>query len=152
MAISYVQPLLLLLASLFFLPAFGGLIDFQYCNKKGYNFGNITRVEVSPEDTQYLIVQGSTSSKSKMLYSEALELFLRIDKYRFRMARYDDIREVVDAWPLEPGKDFVLKIYREKYLRFYENYMSALTLFGNFEDSGKLQQLICIDFKLPPPQ
>ncbi|RID72858.1 hypothetical protein BRARA_B00038 [Brassica rapa] len=47
MAISYVQPLLLLLGSLFFLPALRA-VNFEYCNKSGYDFGNVTHVNISP--------------------------------------------------------------------------------------------------------
>ncbi|KAF2605001.1 hypothetical protein F2Q70_00025634 [Brassica cretica] len=43
--------LLLLLASLFFLPALGA-IDFEYCNKSGYDFFNVSRVEVSPNPVE----------------------------------------------------------------------------------------------------
>jgi len=34
MAMSHVQPMLLLLVSLFFLPALRGAIDFEYCASK----------------------------------------------------------------------------------------------------------------------
>ncbi|KAL0791011.1 hypothetical protein Bca101_007257 [Brassica carinata] len=47
MATSYVQLLLLVLASLLFLRALCA-VDFGYCNKNGYDYGNFSRVEISP--------------------------------------------------------------------------------------------------------
>ncbi|XP_024013332.1 uncharacterized protein LOC18020662 isoform X2 [Eutrema salsugineum] len=112
----------------------------------------MTRVEVSPTDPQYILIYGSTSNTSQRLLDGALDLSLVIDQFRFRIMRETDLRGVLwDQWPLEPGKDFLIRVWRDKYLRFFDKYMSILTLFSDYEGSGKLKEQMCIKFKLPPP-
>ncbi|CAA7013039.1 unnamed protein product [Microthlaspi erraticum] len=78
MAILQVANVLLLLASLFSLPALHA-VDFQYCNEIfstdgdiGYKYGNISRVEiypnpVGPQDDLAFWILGSSNSESSRI-------------------------------------------------------------------------------------
>ncbi|CAH8354333.1 unnamed protein product [Eruca vesicaria subsp. sativa] len=78
MATSYVQ-LLLILASLLFLQALSA-VDFGYCNKNGYDYGNFSRVEISPNpvgpEDNYLNITVSGYA-SKQMNNVTIEVYAK---------------------------------------------------------------------------
>ncbi|CAA7018384.1 unnamed protein product [Microthlaspi erraticum] len=75
MAISHVAPVLLLLASIFFLPFSRG-IDFEYCHEGEDNIVNVTRMEIYPnpvsigdKPTIWIFVSAPESRAEAIVYS-----------------------------------------------------------------------------------
>ncbi|VVA92726.1 unnamed protein product [Arabis nemorensis] len=107
MAISHVQPLLLLLASLFFLPVLCA-IKFQYCNDIGYDFANITGVSFSPNGDDTKIVIFGNASRSLIAGDVGVCFFIGASE-SLGGCLYS-LDKVANVLPIEPDTSFVLTL------------------------------------------
>ncbi|CAH2074533.1 unnamed protein product [Thlaspi arvense] len=144
MAISHVQPLLLLIGSLFFLPALRA-VSFEYCNASGYDFGNVTDVEISPNpigpnDFELSITVLGFASKS--IDSGSVEVHARSENITDLLRR--------DAFAIEAGTSFVLPL-PEVPLDILEGDFKYVVsvLDKDVGDSKEPIVRICVDFDLP---
>ncbi|KFK28473.1 hypothetical protein AALP_AA7G000800 [Arabis alpina] len=122
MAMSHIEPLLLLLTSLFFLPAFRvrGL-DFQYCNGTGHDFGSITSVEADPEisfgpddiKTVTITVNGYADIASKSRNWSLVQVISKVNNYEALIASYDPCQLI--ECPVKPGTKFLLSLSNVRY-------------------------------------
>uniref|UniRef100_A0A1J3CUK1 MD-2-related lipid-recognition domain-containing protein n=1 Tax=Noccaea caerulescens TaxID=107243 RepID=A0A1J3CUK1_NOCCA len=144
MKISHFQPLLLLLASsLFFLPALRA-VDFKYCNKSGYDFGNVSRVEISPnpiEPADYELSITVSGYASKSIDGGSIEVY----------AKSENITDLLRRSPISPIKagtkfEFPLSEVPKDILEGEYKYVIAL-LDDNVGDPEK--PILCVDFDLP---
>ncbi|KAG2285675.1 hypothetical protein Bca52824_045279 [Brassica carinata] len=116
MAISTFQPMLLLLASLFFLPPMHA-VHFQYCREEGYVYGNITRVDISPyrvegSDEPTITFSGFANNSSTNIYRGKIVVYIfsttpwGTDAGRILVTKEFDAYDGV----IEHGKNFELSI------------------------------------------
>ncbi|CAA7022979.1 unnamed protein product [Microthlaspi erraticum] len=159
MAISHALPLLLLL---FFLPALSA-INFKYCNESGYDYGIVSRVEISPnpvrpedDDSPSFMVFGTASKASKTISDGAVQVAVSLkseDNRRIILTTYDLCDDLL-ACPIEPGKNFVLNISEVIYSPRYEKEgLFSVTLLDDSGESDDIEEesvtRMCVDFYLP---
>ncbi|ESQ40118.1 hypothetical protein EUTSA_v10014916mg [Eutrema salsugineum] len=144
MAVSHVQPMLILLVSLFSLPALRA-VDFEYCNKSGYDFGNVTHVEISPnpigpEDFELSITVFGYAKKS--IDSGSIEVYAKSEKVTDLLRR--------QACVIEAGTNFVLPLSEvpKDVLEGEYKYVVAL-LDKDVGNSEEPAERMCVDFSLP---
>ncbi|CDY23957.1 hypothetical protein HID58_051735 [Brassica napus] len=104
---SHVQPLLLLLASLFFLP-FTRAVDFVYCNNVGYDFGTVTALEVEPSDQIFEISLSFSTSSTIKSPSLAATLDVSLMFENMNILQSSSLICNTGVCPLEPSKDYVI--------------------------------------------
>ncbi|CAH8331588.1 unnamed protein product [Eruca vesicaria subsp. sativa] len=110
MAISPFKPMLLLLASLFFLPP-SHAVHFQYCRGSGYDYGNITRVDISPNrvegsDEPTITFSGSNIYRGRIVVYIFSTTPWGTDAGRILVTKEFDAYDGV----IEHGKNFELSI------------------------------------------
>ncbi|KAH0895411.1 MD-2-related lipid-recognition protein 3 [Brassica rapa] len=144
MAISYVQPLLLLLGSLFFLPALRA-VNFEYCNKSGYDFGNVTHVNISPNpvgpDVGELSITVIGYAKES-IHTGSIEVY----------AKSENITDLLRKQPctIESGTKFVLPLSEVPKDILEGNYKYGVSLLDEkVGDSKEAKVRMCVDFDLP---
>ncbi|KFK36170.1 hypothetical protein AALP_AA4G087100 [Arabis alpina] len=146
MAISHVQPLLLLLASLFFLPVLRA-IRFGYCNdNNGYDFGNITRVTINAKDYDTTIFIYGTASKS--LQEGTVLVVLMIGRGEPIDMRFYRLSEVAKVLPIKPGSNFVLTLTKVPFQDSltYDEITVNLYDDNGESDHGEKIEIMCINF------
>ncbi|CAG7885694.1 unnamed protein product, partial [Brassica rapa] len=89
MAMSKIQPVLLLFVSLFFLPALCS-IDYEYCDKSGYDFGNVSYVDITPnpvgkEDKATLMIFGFAKNS---IHGGYVGVSVKAGESTYNVARY----------------------------------------------------------------
>ncbi|XP_018463951.1 MD-2-related lipid-recognition protein 3 [Raphanus sativus] len=151
MAISHVQPLLLLLGSLFFLPALRA-INFEYCNKSGYDFGTVTRVEISPNpvgpnDGELSIAVFGHAKES--IHAGSIEVYAKSENIT-DLLRQSTLCVVSEACAIESGTNFVLPLpgVPKEILEGDYKYVVSL-LDEKVGDSKEATVRMCVDFSLP---
>ncbi|CAG7891093.1 unnamed protein product [Brassica rapa] len=144
MAISYVQPLLLLLGSLFFLPALRA-VNFKYCNKSGYDFGNVTHVNISPNpvgpDVGELNITVIGYAKES-IHTGSIEVY----------AKSENITDLLRKQPctIESGTKFVLPLSEVPKDILEGDYKYVVSLLDEkVGDSKEAKVRMCVDFDLP---
>ncbi|CAH2079692.1 unnamed protein product, partial [Thlaspi arvense] len=139
MAIYHLQPLLLLLASIFL------SVDFEYCNKSGYDYGNITRVEipqdpVSLDDEPTIKIFGAAYSKSIPCDSEVnLEVSTIVSNVSHFATDYN-FCDSADECPIQPDTNFVLTLPNLPLIQVEGD--------RNGESHDKATTIMCIEFML----
>ncbi|CAN6991480.1 unnamed protein product [Brassica oleracea var. botrytis] len=143
MAISYVQPLLLLV-SLFFLPALHA-VNFEYCNKSGYDFGNVTHVNISPNpvgpDVGELSITVIGHAKES-IHAGSIEVY----------AKSENITDLLRKQPctIESGTKFVLPLSEVPKDILEGDYKYVVSLLDKkVGDSKEAKVRMCVDFDLP---
>ncbi|KAL0710520.1 hypothetical protein Bca4012_017498 [Brassica carinata] len=111
---SPVQPLLLLFASLFFLP-FSRAVDFVYCNNVGYDFGTVTALEVSrigvePSDQIFKISLSFSTSSTMKSTSLAATLDVSLIYENMYIHQMSALICNTGVCPLEPSKHYEINI------------------------------------------
>ncbi|XP_010435573.1 PREDICTED: uncharacterized protein LOC104719355 [Camelina sativa] len=146
MVISYIQPLLLLLASVlvFFLPAlYSGTVDFKYCNGIGYPSINITRVTITPGSFADARIFGFTE---KTLDAGLITAAVKDGDAHFAIGYYD-LCACSDC-PILANTNFSLFlfqiiVYRDEYER---DEKISVTWTKSMTDAT---ELMCVYFELP---
>ncbi|CAH2060369.1 unnamed protein product [Thlaspi arvense] len=152
MAISHVQPVLLLLASLFFIPALHAL-DFEYCNKSGYEFGNVSSVEISPnpvdlDDEPNITVSGYANQG---IDYGSIEVHVTAGDVTHLMRRYF-LCVVGDSCAIEAGTNFVLPLTEipVDYTEGAAKYVYSIRLIDDdVKDAEESILKLCVQFELP---
>ncbi|KAG2308961.1 hypothetical protein Bca52824_028709 [Brassica carinata] len=116
MAVSPFQPMLLLLASLFFLHPLHA-VHFRYCREEGYVYGNITRVDISPNrvegsDEPTITFSGFTNNSSTNVYRGKIVVYIFSTTPWGTEAGRVLVTKEFDAYDgvIEHGKNFELSI------------------------------------------
>ncbi|KAJ0247075.1 MD-2-related lipid-recognition domain-containing protein [Hirschfeldia incana] len=167
MATSYVQLLLLVLASLLFLPALFA-VDFGYCNKNGYDYGNFSRVEISPNpvgpEDFYLNITVSGYA-SKQMNNVTIEVYAKSKKSTDRLGEYSICKMggacvIKSGWcfttdcSIEAGTKFVLPISEVIVGDLEDDFKCVVSLLEddlvNSRDyDEKLIERMCVEFVVP---
>ncbi|CAH2052905.1 unnamed protein product [Thlaspi arvense] len=143
MAISHVQALLCLLASLFFLPTLYAY-KFKYCNNNtGYDFGKVIGLATTPkdDDTTTTIYVFLNANKSLDKGSVIVNLIIGEGEQAWDAEMYE-LNEVVNALPIEPGiitNLSMTKVPLQSDLVRYDKV--TVTLFD-----GDFKEILCITF------
>ncbi|VVB12907.1 unnamed protein product [Arabis nemorensis] len=151
MAISHIQPLFLLLASLFFLPALRA-VDFEYCNKNGYDFGKVTSVEISPnpigpEDYELSITVFGVAKES--IGKGVIDVYAKSENITDLLGRFDLCAMGVPC-PIEAGSKFVLPLHEVPKDVLEGDYKYVVALLDEVvKDSAEPPARMCVDFDLP---
>ncbi|CAE5960111.1 unnamed protein product [Arabidopsis arenosa] len=155
MAISHVQPLLFLLASLFCLPALRA-VDFHYCNDIGYPYGNITRVEISPDDDYPTVtIFGYASDEAQTIHAPTISVDLELEGYG--LIRFLRLYDQYDLHrKIEPGTNFnfTLSDFPWGARSLDDRLKYALTLTDDADDNPSeepvVKMCICLDLPAAP--
>ncbi|KAG7548264.1 MD-2-related lipid-recognition domain [Arabidopsis suecica] len=143
MVISHVQLLLLLLASLFFLPPLHA-VDFKYCDGIGYPFVNVTRVEMDPYDIPNIAIYGFTK---RPLLSGTVTLAYNIGGRNLPIKFYDLCTIRLGECPILPGTEFSLDLFQFPISREdIKNDKISVTLTDKFDLEA---DLMCVYFGFP---
>ncbi|KAG2327401.1 hypothetical protein Bca4012_036401 [Brassica carinata] len=152
MEILNVRHLLILLASLFFLPALRA-IDFEYCNKSGYDFGNVSRVEVSrnPVELEEYPTIKIFGYDNKSIDEGSVEVHVTAGETTHMMERYT-LCVVGSECAIAAGTNFVLVLAEVplKYIEEESKYVYSVRLMD--EDVGDSQEPVlrmCVEFEIP---
>ncbi|KAG7556262.1 MD-2-related lipid-recognition domain [Arabidopsis suecica] len=168
MEMSHVQPVLLLLASLFFLPALRGAVDFEYCNTNR-EYATVSRIEVSPpvglpdEQTININLFGYACKNIPIeiyvyvtiRYKDGHEEFLKVYHICEVIACNDPEKEI------EAGTNFELPLSDVPYVDAPDDdvpYVGSAQEI-KYDVSFRLQTLdqenpipnMCVEFKVPSP-
>ncbi|KAF8115094.1 hypothetical protein N665_0030s0132 [Sinapis alba] len=163
----YVQLLLLVLASLLFLPALCA-VDFGYCNKNGYDYGNFTSVEISPNpvgpEDEYLSITVSGYA-SKQMNNVTIELYGKSKKpsdllgayYICKVGNACVIRSSLCSrgdCTIEAGTKFVLPISDLPVGDLEDGYKYLVSvleddLINSSDYNEKLLERMCVEFAVP---
>ncbi|CAE6015064.1 unnamed protein product [Arabidopsis arenosa] len=135
MAMSNVQPLLLLVASLFFLPALHGAIDFEYCGKNGNDYGNVNRIEISqnpsvgPEESSSLTIYVYGSASKNITVGTLVYVTFKDGEFTGLLKTYNlcDVSACNTEAEIEAGTNFLLTLPEVLYVGFDE--VTILTFF-----------------------
>ncbi|CAA7030717.1 unnamed protein product [Microthlaspi erraticum] len=111
MAISHVQPLLLLLASLFFLPTLFAH-KFEYCNNNtGYDFGHVSGVATTSRDNDTTTTIYISVHPKKTLYKGSASVYLFYGENPEPMdGCVYELSEVVNTLPIKPDTNIRLTL------------------------------------------
>ncbi|XP_010422033.1 PREDICTED: LOW QUALITY PROTEIN: uncharacterized protein LOC104707389 [Camelina sativa] len=166
MAISHAQPVLLLLTSLFFLPALRArTINFENCKDVhiDYNYGitNITRVEiypypVGPYDEPTITISGFTSDDSDIIYRATINVLYKYENVTSSIRDYD-LSDVMDEDPcsIEPGEKFELtlsKVRGMQSLSHKDKSKIVVSVVDEYGDDAERPLLkMCVEFDNPAP-
>ncbi|CAF1710723.1 hypothetical protein Bca4012_007339 [Brassica carinata] len=167
MATSYVQLLLLVLASLLFLRALCA-VDFGYCNKNGYDYGNFSRVEISPNpvgpEDNYLNITVSGYA-SKQMNNVTIEVYAKSKKTTDLLGGYS-ICKVGNACVIRSGlcfspecsiearTKFVLPIPKVQVDDLEDDFKYVVSLLeddlvNSSDYDEKFIERMCVDFVVP---
>ncbi|KFK24611.1 hypothetical protein AALP_AA8G001700 [Arabis alpina] len=142
MAISHIQPLVLFIASLFFLPALRA-VDFENCNKNGYDLGTVTGVEVSHKPEAYEISITLTGFTKEKIGKGLIDVYAKSEKITDHLKRYDICAMGVPC-PVEAGSNFVIPLTEIPFYALEGDYKYVVA----FLDEESKEKL-CIDFTYP---
>ncbi|CAH8338205.1 unnamed protein product [Eruca vesicaria subsp. sativa] len=151
MAISHVQPMLLLLGSLFFLPSLRA-VNFEYCNKSGYDFGNVTHVEISPnpvgpDDGELSVTVFGYAKES--IHAGSIEVYAKSENITDLLRQYN-LCVVGEVCAIESGTKFVLPLSQIPKDILEGDYKYVVSLLDEkFGDSKEAAVRMCVDFDLP---
>ncbi|CAL9231340.1 unnamed protein product [Arabidopsis halleri] len=157
MAMSHVQPILLILASLFFLPTLLSAIDFEYCAKNGNDYGTVTRIEVSPSvgshgnPTININLFGSASkniSPGTLVY-----VAFRSGDFTGLLKTFNlcDVSVCNTESEIEAGTNFELTLSDVLYVGFDEEIKYSVSLRQKTLEEEDPIIKMCVDFKVPAP-
>ncbi|KAG7572650.1 MD-2-related lipid-recognition domain [Arabidopsis suecica] len=157
MAMSNVQPLLLLVASLFFLPALHGAIDFEYCGKNGNDYGNVNRIEISqnpsvgPEESSSLTIYVYGSASKNITVGTLVYVTFKDGEFTGLLKTYNlcDVSACNTEAEIEAGTNFLLTLPEVLYVGFDEELKYSVSLRQKYVDEPIIN--MCVDFKLPTP-
>ncbi|ESQ38660.1 hypothetical protein EUTSA_v10029005mg [Eutrema salsugineum] len=147
MSMSHVQPLLLLLASLLFLPVLCA-VDFEYCNKIGYKSGNVTLVKAYPRTGVAVEIFSIASRKSGDLLNRLgfVAVGVILPNNRTKTLKTFNKRYVASPFPIIPGANFKLTILDLTGGRKY--YVAITGIFMEPVDN-QVRTTLCVKFRLP---
>ncbi|EFH48331.1 hypothetical protein ARALYDRAFT_910393 [Arabidopsis lyrata subsp. lyrata] len=150
MAMSHVQPMLLLLASLFFLPVLHGAIDFEYCAKNGNDYGNVTRIEVSPSigfsENPYITINLFCSASKNIFPGTLVYVTYRSGDFIGFLRTYNlcDVTACNTESVIEAGTNFEITLPEVLYVK-------EITYSVSLRERTYQDPIIkmCVDFKVP---
>ncbi|KAG7568160.1 MD-2-related lipid-recognition domain [Arabidopsis thaliana x Arabidopsis arenosa] len=157
MAMSNVQPLLLLVASLFFLPALHGAIDFEYCGKNGNDYGTVNRIQISqnpsvgPEESSSLTIYVYGSASKNITVGTLVYVTFKDGEFTGLLKTYNlcDVSACNTEAEIEAGTNFLLTLPEVLYVGFDEELKYSVSLRQKYVDEPIIN--MCVDFKVPTP-
>ncbi|CAN8257935.1 unnamed protein product [Cochlearia groenlandica] len=149
MAISQAHHMFLIFGSLFFLPVLRA-VDFEYCNKSGYEFGNVSRVEISPnpigpEDFELTITLFGYAKKS--IKEGLVEVHAKSENIT-DLLRRSDMCDGSSNCSIQAFSNFVLPLTEVVKDVLEGEYKYEVTLFDK-DVVGEPIVIMCVDFGLP---
>ncbi|XP_013647349.1 MD-2-related lipid-recognition protein 3-like [Brassica napus] len=152
MAMSKIQPVLLLFVSLFFLPALCS-IDYEYCDKSGYDFGNVSYVDITPnpvgkEDKATLMIFGFAKNS---IHGGYVGVSVKAGESTYNVARYPLCVLVPGCYIKAESKFFLpLKNLPHHFIEDESKNVYSIKLVDT--DVGLIEAPIvrmCVEFELP---
>ncbi|XP_006295093.2 MD-2-related lipid-recognition protein 3 [Capsella rubella] len=156
MAMSHLQPfLLLLLTSLFALPALHGAIDFEYCSKNGNDYGNVNRVEISknpsvgPDESSSMTIFVYASASKNINVETLVYVTIKTGEFTGLLKTYNicDVSECNNEAGIEAGANFELTLPDVLFVGFDEELKYSVSLRQKYVEEPIIN--MCVDFKVP---
>ncbi|XP_010510809.1 PREDICTED: uncharacterized protein LOC104787016 [Camelina sativa] len=157
MAMSHLQPMLVLLTSLFFLPALHGAVDFEYCGKNGNDYGNVNRIEISnnpsvgPDESSSMTIYVYGSANKNITVGTLVYVTFKTGEFTGLLKTYNicDVSKCNTEAEIEAGTNFVLTLPDVLYVGFDEELKYSVSLRQKYVEEPIIN--MCVDFKLPTP-
>ncbi|CAA0404432.1 MD-2-related lipid-recognition protein 3 [Arabidopsis thaliana] len=157
MAMSHVQPMLLLLVSLFFLPALRGAIDFEYCAKNGNDYGTVTSIVVSPSvgphENPTITINLFGSASKNIPAGTLVYVAFRDGEFTGLLKTYNlcDVSACNNEAEIEAGTNFELTLSDVLYVGYDEEIKYSVSLRQKTLEEEDPIIKMCVDFKVPAP-
>nr|XP_018475650.1 PREDICTED: uncharacterized protein LOC108846974 [Raphanus sativus] len=145
---SHVQPLLLLFASILFLPFSRAVaVNYFYCNTAGYDFGTVTGLEVEPSDQIFKITLSFVTSSTIKSTSLTPTLDVSLLYGGFNILQSSSLICSTGVCPLEPSKEYDINVsvISSSIVQDPKYSISLKDRLGDIREPEKL----CVTFDLP---